>query len=840
MPNIIDILARAQSLMNETALNSITPPRAGGIMYDTLLVLNQMQLEGASLLISKVYASVSAMEADTTPTSDLTGRALKPGQLVVIVTSDSSSSDMGSEYRYNGPGSWTYVGKVGGLPLDTVPTQNSTKGITSGGVYAAQAAIEEDLTQLEQKVGGLEKKNLQIPLTYIVVYGIVQAYSGKMSAGSDTYRMAYFVAPKDCKVTINYKRTSNSSYNGRYGVVSSLSALEIGQTAPFIGRFAQDTAETYTSTLTEGQVMYCMLHRDDDFFMFSDTVMDTVNTVEALLLSPDKDKSRVDFLFSNGYSEEAISPTETRSDRILQQVGIYDSRAGFEIAIYGVNEKEIIHLRLAKESPAVWQFQNTDSMSTVKETAARYIVGSVHIEEIDEYIVVPTGATHLLVCQLPSNNNYVGKVAALYNLQLDIPGNGTNPISRTVSMVGGKKYVANVNNFQRGDDRSSYIVFRIKSGDRTICSYYGNEIIPDKIFFELDASEMQVSLYMRIASGVVCSVSFEEVLTPGIFDFNDYEKELVRLGNARKVFVNGGVSPFVLLHFSDIHADTVRLKRLLSYHKVMAAGIDEIIHTGDSVHDTVTADSFDFWDECGAQGVLNCIGNHDVWTTESYTPPENFVYDTYLKPYIDGGYWGAIVQPDDAEANGLCYYYKDFSTKKIRLIVLDYRNPSGQTSWLSNVLSDAITQGLSVVAAVHYPIDITTPLDTAFDISRFASVGTTAASAFTSAVDEFIANGGEFVCWITGHTHKDICGVVEISGRKQVAVCIDCAALRNDGLTRYRVDQTKSQDCFNVLSVNVNNKMLTLWRVGEDTDALQRHKGSMCINYATGELIYTD
>lgn len=144
MPNIIDILARALSLRQETALNSITPNRAGGIMYDTLLVLNQMQLEGGSLLISKVYASVSAMEADTTPTSDLTGRALKPGQLVVIVTSDSSSSDMGSEYRFNGPGSWTYVGKVGGLPLDTVPTQSSTKGITSGGVYTALAAMKAE------------------------------------------------------------------------------------------------------------------------------------------------------------------------------------------------------------------------------------------------------------------------------------------------------------------------------------------------------------------------------------------------------------------------------------------------------------------------------------------------------------------------------------------------------------------------------------------------------------------------------------------------------------------------------------------------------------------------
>ena len=144
MPNIIDILARALSLRQETALNSITPNRAGGIMYDTLLVLNQMQLEGGALLISKVYASVSAMEADTTPTSDLTGRALKPGQLVVIVTSDASSSDMGSEYRFNGPGSWTYVGKVGGLPLDTVPTQSSTRGITSGGVYTALAAMKAE------------------------------------------------------------------------------------------------------------------------------------------------------------------------------------------------------------------------------------------------------------------------------------------------------------------------------------------------------------------------------------------------------------------------------------------------------------------------------------------------------------------------------------------------------------------------------------------------------------------------------------------------------------------------------------------------------------------------
>jgi len=151
MPNIIDILARALSLRQETELNSITPNRAGGIMYDTLLVLNQMQLEGGALLISKVYASVAAMEADTTPTSDLTGRALKPGQLVVIVPSDPSSADLGSIYRYNGPGSWTYTGKTGGLPMDNVPIQGSEKGITSGAVYTMGKAIEATTVNVDSQ-----------------------------------------------------------------------------------------------------------------------------------------------------------------------------------------------------------------------------------------------------------------------------------------------------------------------------------------------------------------------------------------------------------------------------------------------------------------------------------------------------------------------------------------------------------------------------------------------------------------------------------------------------------------------------------------------------------------
>lgn len=123
MVNIYEILQRAASLKEETALNSISPKRAGGIMYDTLLALNGLQ-QGAALVISKIYASVAAMQADTAPVSDLTGQPLRPGQIVVIASSD---SDNGSVYRYNGTDapSWSLVGTIGNLtPVDNLDSDS--------------------------------------------------------------------------------------------------------------------------------------------------------------------------------------------------------------------------------------------------------------------------------------------------------------------------------------------------------------------------------------------------------------------------------------------------------------------------------------------------------------------------------------------------------------------------------------------------------------------------------------------------------------------------------------------------------------------------------------------
>lgn len=169
MANINELLARAAALRDETMLNSISPERAGGIMYDTLLAMNELWLQqGAALVISKIYASVAAMEADTAPVSDLTGLPLRPGQIVVIASSD---SDNGSVYRYNGTSSpsWSLVGEIGNLePVDSLDSDS-----TSLPLAAHQGKVlDGKISQLGQYVDNQEWVEVVTDSSDKVLYGV--------------------------------------------------------------------------------------------------------------------------------------------------------------------------------------------------------------------------------------------------------------------------------------------------------------------------------------------------------------------------------------------------------------------------------------------------------------------------------------------------------------------------------------------------------------------------------------------------------------------------------------------------------------------------------------------
>lgn len=163
MATLNEIIARAEALRKESYVNSIDPERVGSIMSDTLKYLNEFQLQSGSMGLDKIYASISAMNSDNAPVSDLTGKPLKGGQLAVIVAG-SASEDNGKVYRFDNPG-WTYVSTIGNLNIvqetgDSETAVISQKAVTNlieelknaGYVFAGIATPETNPGTPDQNV----------------------------------------------------------------------------------------------------------------------------------------------------------------------------------------------------------------------------------------------------------------------------------------------------------------------------------------------------------------------------------------------------------------------------------------------------------------------------------------------------------------------------------------------------------------------------------------------------------------------------------------------------------------------------------------------------------------
>lgn len=293
-----------------------------------------------------------------------------------------------------------------------------------------------------------------------------------------------------------------------------------------------------------------------------------------------------------------------------------------------------------------------------------------------------------------------------------------------------------------------------------------------------------------------------------------------------------GVKPVLsLLHFSDIHGVTRNLENVVKVQNYFSDIMSDVIDTGDDVNDQFS-DPDIFAGVAGAEKILRCIGNHDnavksgsVYDFNAKTASE--CYDKFFAPYIND--WSVTYTADK------CYYYKDYPTQGVRLVVLDVmHNDSTQEAWLDSVLADAKTNELAVICANHYPRIIDgyqTPFN---DASPAAN---NMPEAWASSVDLFISGGGEFVCWLCGHTHKDSVGTIQ-GHQNQVMIVIDTSATgRSVTSNTYRKFYTRSQDLMNVISVDRNNTTIKVVRIGaRERDDLQVID-SMVIDYSTRTLV---
>ena len=289
--------------------------------------------------------------------------------------------------------------------------------------------------------------------------------------------------------------------------------------------------------------------------------------------------------------------------------------------------------------------------------------------------------------------------------------------------------------------------------------------------------------------------------------------------------------PLVLLHFSDIHDDSCNIGRIAAYYNKYAAYMDDAIHTGDIVANTFT-EGIDLFDSF--PNALQVIGNHDTKVgSDTYATSESDSYTNYFAPYVSG--WNATT------TTGKCYYYKDYASKNVRLIVLDNMHESAeQLSWFADALAGAKTNGYTVVCACHIPYQGLTSLETQFDSEILTNYYDTqltpiVSGDYPSAVDTFITGGGKFACWLVGHTHFNIFAKLTNHSNQLVV------AVPNAGITHANCSDadrkagTKSQDCFNIVAIDDYSSLVKVMRVGCNYTRWMKHPEMVCWDFANNK-----
>lgn len=352
----------------------------------------------------------------------------------------------------------------------------------------------------------------------------------------------------------------------------------------------------------------------------------------------------------------------------------------------------------------------------------------------------------------------------------------------------------------------------------------------------------------------------------GILDFHPRSEVVPWLDMSRSGLSRWGqpeaAPSLTLLQFSDLHGDAENLARIVEFKNEYSDWIADAIHVGDVVY--CYWDDPNPWDLVeGASTVLNTVGNHDCWKghkvwAQSQRPYDATAEEAYsmimvgkdtLRPFISE--WG-VQKP----SGPVCYYYKDYPSERVRLIVLDCMHyDQAQDAWFAGVLADALNSGLTVVAAQHYPpqsgldeipggfsdIDEDIPVisfNLRFDYPGAPQMESMYDAAFT-AVDRFIEAGGVFACWLSGHTHLDFVGHIR-GHRRQLMIIADKSGEKDSYMQEARTRGTVLQDSFNLVTVNTSRSTLYVKRIGCTRDQYGRSKSLFTYNYSTGEVLVNE
>ena len=369
----------------------------------------------------------------------------------------------------------------------------------------------------------------------------------------------------------------------------------------------------------------------------------------------------------------------------------------------------------------------------------------------------------------------------------------------------------------------------------------------------------------------------------GIIALNESAKQ--RISAAKQHFdertntsgysTNTQANCFIIAHGSDFHNDAARYGRFRDFIDGVTS-IDAAIVTGDLTDKGKDA-------EFAAMSAISftritpmqVIGNHERQDGKTIAA----IGEALGQPKVSNAYKG--------------YFYKDFSTPKIRVIVLNEYDTSTTTAstaqkdghwsqdqidWFISALDGAISSGYSVMVAMHCmeqgsaSIAMPTDNDKGFYqrnnqwknllttvmphyliediIAAFRSGGTISGTYAHSdgttsiSVSHSFSSAGKFVAYIVGHSHIDMTGYSQEHPDQLYLVCPNSCvwggASGTSSSHRFfggevsdlpRIEGMKCEDCFNIYGIDTVNEVVKIIRVGADMNDLMEPREVACFEY---------
>ena len=494
-------------------------------------------------------------------------------------------------------------------------------------------------------------------------------------------------------------------------------------------------------------------------------------------------------------------------------------------------------------------------------------------------------------------------------------------------LVPGKTYYLTID-YTAGFNKSAYWWFALANSSWSGTSggvyiYPGISRASSRLVFKYKEGDV----YLRFASSsqnngakvVIHSISITE--EPTVADLstrvialeeNNNESDMENvIRQARYVGSSVTNQPLALLHFSDIHEDTQAALAIKDFATKYASYIDDLVQTGDSVYLYLDSDAQDFpwFHQSGIPESLFVLGNHDgAVNSNAHGWKEGgadydflgkeWDFDTYFADYITTRGVTPPTGYDDPSSPyyKACYWHKDYSDAKVRVIGLDCMHfndgvrytSNDQETWLAAKLQETLTPGnsaygFSVVFLCHYPLDDFSGLNETWDetthkfiynqnengggvmqlttgyITPFLSgtsytaeakfsmrnrVGTVGSPNYTKGNDNPIAdviqswmdNGGKFVVWLSGHTHTEY---MYYPAKYPNMLCL---GLPQAGNTRGTGDADRSKDlfsryCANLIVIDTQNSVLKIIRFGKTLNKYFFNQTKLCYNYSSKTVI---